>query len=225
MTELSQCIIPFVLGFCTQYFISYFKTKGANQAHKEDKEEITRIIKEVEHKFNANLELVKVKLDNTNSILKEINSNEKEIILSTFESNFKYYDFLIDLNLSDTDIRSNDEINKYISLNHTTFSALSMNYETLKIFIPDENFEIIERLNECIDKYFEFRSLKLDFLHSLQELNVLHEDNFNSDYYDKLGHLRTEYSNSVSLFIEDIGPLLNDFTDEIRRYIKSKNIN
>ncbi|MDM1033808.1 hypothetical protein HXZ91_04855 [Myroides odoratimimus] len=225
MTELSQCIIPFVLGFCTQYFISYFKTKGANQAHKEDKEEITRIIKEVEHKFNANLELVKVKLDNTNSILKEINSNEKEIILSTFESNFKYYDFLIDLNLSDTDIRSNDEINKYISLNHTTFSALSMNYETLKIFIPDENFEIIERLNECIDKYFEFRSLKLDFLHSLQELNVLHEDNFNSDYYDKLGPLRTEYSNSVSLFIEDIGPLLNDFTDEIRRYIKSKNIN
>ena len=223
-----EALAIFVLGLILIGTNAYFKTKGANQAHKEDKEDITRIIKEVEHKFNSNLEIVKSKLDNTNSILKELNSSEKEIILSIFTETFSYYMFLTDACFNDIDMENNNEINDNLTLSSDKFTSFYMLYQTLKVFIPEENLDIMEKLNKCIDELMELRNKRFDYLVLLKSLNIKYqfEDaELRNNYYTEVDELNTSYFSNVDKSIEIISPLLNDFTDEVRKYIKSKSLN
>lgn len=218
-------ISSFILGAVGALLGSYFKRKGSNQADKEDSKELTNIIKEVEHNFNINLELVKSKLDNTNSILKELHNNEKDIILSVFKDIFLYYKFLTDVSFENINTENNDEIDLTIALESNKFNDLYISYQILKVFIPEGNLDIIYRYNDCMELFIKFQIKRLNYLQLLQSLNTEYKMNTvhpNNDYYTKKSKITPLYNNSVDDFIKIASPLLNVFTEEVRKYVKSK---
>lgn len=218
-------ILTFIIGFYLQYFISYLKTKGANQAHKEDKKELTTIVKSIEHRFINKIETLKVQLDNTNHFLKELKSEERKIILSIHSKLGVFYNFICDT--SSFQLNCNDDIFNNIQDRSERFDSLLVDYHTLKVFIPEEHYDIIDKFDLCVDKIMSISIVRTNYFSDIINLNdkfIKDNQPISNEYFIRRDDIDKEFNDIIKEFINKFSPLFNDFTDAIRRYVKSTKI-
>lgn len=219
------CLLVYV-GYLGKFYLpNYFKRKAENLAQSQDIEQLTRLVKEVEFKFEERTQNLKAKLDLTNQLQLGLHNEERTSLLLLHNKILEYYNFLTDVTFAGVDLKDNIAIsNRTIqrSLLHDSLFILKNN---CMLFIDDEN-DIEEIVMDIGNHFLEFSKTFIDYCHKLNKHNLTYDTNLSINeidiYYDTLGELNSAYAKSVGEMIGIISPKINHATKSIKLYLNKR---
>lgn len=150
-------ILLFILGLYSIFFKEYFRKKGANLADKEDIKQITKQIESVKKEFTDDSEKLKVTLKLLAEKQFQINNDQKEAIITFFDSYSKW------LNVGLLHIKVNmylrntiDDLRQREDLIDSLYTETSMKQSRLILLI--DNKEIVKLSHNLIITTLEFNN-------------------------------------------------------------------
>lgn len=219
------CLLVYV-GYLGKFYLpSYFKKKAENLAQSQDIEQLTRLVKEVEFKFEERTQNLKAKLDLTNQLQLGLHNEERTSLISLHNKILEYYNFLADVTFGGIDLKDYIAINNRIAQRSMLHDSLFILKYNCMLFIENEN-EIEDVIMKIGTDFLDFTKIFLNYCHELNK----HSLRYNSDlseseiniYYNTLQELNSAYTKSVNELITTVQPKINLATKSIKLYLNNR---
>ncbi|QSW89698.1 hypothetical protein J0383_02525 [Flavobacterium endoglycinae] len=219
------CLLLYV-GYLGKFYLpSYFKRKAENLAQSQDIEQLTRLVKEVEFKFEERTQNLKAKLDLTNQLQLGLHNEERTSLISLHNKILEYYNFLADVTFGGIDFKDYIAINNRMAQRSTLHDSLFVLKNNCMLFIENEN-EIEEIVMNIGTDFLEFTKIFINYCGELNKHSLTYKSNLSVSeidiYYNTLEELNSTYAKNVSEFITIVAPKINHVTKSIKLYLNKR---
>lgn len=219
------CLLLYVSYLGKSYLPSYFKKKAENLAQSQDLENLTKLVKEVEFKFEERTQNLKAKLDLTNQLQLGLHNEERISLISLHNKIFEYYNFLTDVTFGGIDLKDDNAINNHMTQRSLLYDSLFIIKNNCMLFIEDEN-EIEEIVMDLVNDFLTYSTGFINHCSELRKHNLTFNNNLSvieiDAYYNTLKELNSAYTKSISEMIGIVSPKINDATKSIKLYLKNR---
>lgn len=227
LLEITIIGLLIYIGYLGKFYLpSYFKKKAENLAQSQDLENLTKLVKEVEFKFEERTQNLKAKLDLTNQLQLGLHNEERTSLITLHNKLLEYYNFLTDVTFGGIDFTDNIAINTHIIQRSLFADSLFIQKNNFMLFVNNDDEEIENIITKIILDFLKFGNDYLDYCNKLRKHNLKFTDKLTTSeintFYDISGEINSEYRKTVERMIDNTGPKINDVTRAIKTYLNKR---
>jgi len=219
------CLLVYI-GYLGKFYLpSYFKRKAENLAQSQDIEQLTRLVKEVEFKFEERTQNLKAKLDLTNQLQLGLHNEERTSLISLHNKILEYYNFLADVTFGGIDFKDYIAINNRMAQRSMLHDSLFILKNNCMLFIENEN-EIEDVVMKIGIDFLNFTKIFINYCGELNKHGLTYKSDLSVSeidiYYNTLEELNSAYAKNVSELITNVSPKINLATKSIKLYLNNR---
>lgn len=224
MNRLIDSITTAAITIVGWYVLKYIEKKGENLAQKEDIQDLTRLVKEVEHSFNKREENYRNELDLNKQLHIGLHQEARNAVIELHNAIYEYYHFITDLSLNNTDLMDNNGLRMHEAKQRSLYNSLFIAKSKVILFV-DDNDKIESMASNIINDIAENLSIHyMEYNFNIQKLNLSTNNDSTTEfdeYFEKRKILQNEFVQKLFVSINMILPELKKFSSELRNYLKS----
>ena len=210
-------LLSIILALLSSYFVQYYKEKGKNRARREDVEEITSKVEEVQKSYKIEFDNIQ---KNNDLMFSEIKDAKNRYNTKQFELYNELWSSLIDLKISADELWDSATGKKLKDFSNKLYNA-KVSIEKSSLLIENNHYNELIKIIKKFEE-FEFGKGNLIKLRQLRNktLSDIDKINSNNSFDDIIEQNRETKSNYDSL----LGTLKKQFISTIKGKSSNKTL-